>query len=134
MDTFLRKTDILVSLLPLTPDTHGILNRDVFAKLNRNSPLGSPVLINAGRGGLQNEAAILACLDDGTLGAASLDVFVQEPQPADSRIRTHPKVEQTPHNAADTDADAKTTYVAEQIARVEAGGTLENVVDRNKGY
>ncbi len=134
MDAFLRRTDILVCLLPLTPDTHGILNRDVFAKLNRNSPLGSPVLINAGRGGLQNEADLLACLDDGTLGAASLDVFVQEPQPADSRFWTHPKVVLTPHNAADTDADAISAYVAEQIARFEAGEALENVVDRGRGY
>jgi glyoxylate/hydroxypyruvate reductase A len=134
MDAFLRETDILVSLLPLTPDTHGILNREVFTKLNRTSPLGAPVLINAGRGGLQNEADILACLDDGTLGAASLDVFVQEPQPADSRFWTHPKVVLTPHNAADTDADAISAYVAEQIARFEAGGTLENVVDRARGY
>lgn len=134
MDAFLRKTDILVSLLPLTPDTHGILNRDVFTKLNRNGPLGAPVLINAGRGGLQNEADILACLDDGTLGAASLDVFVQEPQPANSRFWTHPRVVLTPHNAADTDADAISAYVAEQIARFEAGGALENVVDRARGY
>jgi glyoxylate/hydroxypyruvate reductase A len=134
MDAFLRKTDILVSLLPLTPDTHGILNRDVFAKLNRTSPLGAPVLINAGRGGLQNEADILACLDDGTLGAVSLDVFVQEPQPSDSRFWTHPKVVLTPHNAADTDAEAISAYVAEQIARFEAGGELENVVDRVRGY
>ena len=134
MDAFLRKTDILVSLLPLTPDTNGILNREVFTKLNRTSPLGAPVLINAGRGGLQNEADILACLDDGTLGAASLDVFVQEPQPADSRFWTHPKVVLTPHNAADTDADAISAYVAEQIARFEAGGALENVVDRVRGY
>lgn len=134
MDAFLRKTDILVSLLPLTPETHGILNRDVFTKLNRASPLGAPVLINAGRGGLQNEADILACLDDGTLGAASLDVFVQEPQPADSRFWTHPKVLLTPHNAADTDADAISAYIAEQIARFEAGGALENVVDRGRGY
>jgi glyoxylate/hydroxypyruvate reductase A len=134
MDAFLRKTDILVSLLPLTPDTRGILNRDVFTKLNRTSPLGAPVLINAGRGGLQNEADILACLDDGTLGAASLDVFVQEPQPADSRFWTHPKVLLTPHNAADTDADAISAYVAEQIARFEAGDPLENVVDRARGY
>ncbi|AWM03357.1 2-hydroxyacid dehydrogenase [Bradyrhizobium amphicarpaeae] len=134
MDTFLRKTDILVSLLPLTPETHGILNRDVFTRLNRSSPLGAPVLINAGRGGLQNEADILACLDDGTLGAASLDVFVQEPQPDDSRFWTHPKVVLTPHNAADTDADAISAYVAEQIARFEAGGALENVVDRARGY
>ena len=134
MDVFLRKTDILVSLLPLTPDTHGILKREVFTKLNRTSPLGAPVLINAGRGALQNEADILACLDDGTLGAASLDVFVQEPQPADSRFWTHPKVVLTPHNAADTDADAISAYVAEQIARFEAGGALENVVDRGRGY
>ncbi|MBR0850104.1 glyoxylate/hydroxypyruvate reductase A [Bradyrhizobium diazoefficiens] len=133
-DAFLRATDILVCLLPLTPETQRILNRDVFAKLNRNSPLGAPVLINAGRGGLQNEADILACLDDGTLGAASLDVFVQEPVPPDSAFWTHPKVVLTPHNAADTDADAISAYVAEQIARFEAGGGLENVVDRARGY
>ncbi|MDA9526315.1 2-hydroxyacid dehydrogenase [Bradyrhizobium sp. CCBAU 11434] len=134
MVAFLRKTDILVSLLPLTPDTHGILNREAFTKLNRTSPLGAPVLINAGRGGLQNEADILSCLDDGTLGAASLDVFVREPQPADSRFWTHPKVVLTPHNAADTDADAISAYVAEQIERFEAGEALENVVDRRRGY
>src|SRR5712671_1083025 len=73
LDAFLRQTDIQVCLLPLTPDTRHILNRDLLAKLNRSSPLGAPVLINAGRGGLQDEADILACLDDGTLGAASLD-------------------------------------------------------------
>ncbi len=134
MDAFLRKTDILVCLLPLTPDTQGILDRDVFARLNRNGPLGAPVLINAGRGGLQNEDDILACLDDGTLGAASLDVFVQEPLPADSRFWTHPQVVLTPHNAADTDADEISKYVAAQIARFEAGGALENVVDRARGY
>ncbi|MCP3473697.1 glyoxylate/hydroxypyruvate reductase A [Bradyrhizobium sp. CCGUVB1N3] len=134
MDAFLRATDILVCLLPLTPQTHGILNREVFAKLNRNSPLGAPVLINAGRGGLQNEDDILASLDDGTLGAASLDVFVEEPLPASSRLWSHPKVLVTPHNAADTDADAISAYVAGQIARFEAGAALENVVDRARGY
>src|SRR6266702_3112646 len=134
LDAFLERADILVCLLPLTVDTRHILNRGLFAKLNRNSPLGAPVVINAGRGGLQNEADILACLDDGTLGAVSLDVFVQEPQPADSRFWTHPKVLLTPHNAADTDADAISAYVAEQIARFEEGGTLENVVDRARGY
>jgi glyoxylate/hydroxypyruvate reductase len=134
LDAFLRRTDILVSLLPLTPDTRGILNRDLFAKLNRKSPLGAPVLINAGRGGLQNEADILACLDDGTLGAASLDVFVQEPLPADSPFWPHPRVVLTPHNAADTDADEISKYVAQQITNFEAGGALENVVDRKRGY
>jgi glyoxylate/hydroxypyruvate reductase A len=134
LDAFLQRTDILVSLLPLTPDTRHILNRDVFTKLNRKSPLGAPVMINAGRGGLQNEADILSCLDDGTLGAVSLDVFGQEPLPADSRFWTHPKVVLTPHNAADTDADAISRYVGAQIARFEQGGALENVVDRKRGY
>lgn len=134
LDAFLRRTDILVSLLPLTPDTRHILNRGVFAKLNRTSPLGAPVLINAGRGGLQNEADILACLNDGTLGAVSLDVFGQEPLPVDSAFWTHPKVMLTPHNAADTDADAISRYVAAQITRYEAGGTLDNTVDRGRGY
>jgi glyoxylate/hydroxypyruvate reductase A len=131
---FLQRTDILVCLLPLTSDTRHILDRRLFAQLNRNSPIGAPVLINAGRGGLQNEADILQCLDDGTLGAASLDVFANEPLPADSPFWTHPKVILTPHNAADTDPDAISRYVADQIERFEAGGRLENVVDPARGY
>ena len=134
LGAFLERTDILVCLLPLTVDTRHILKRGLFAKLNRNSPLGAPVLINAGRGGLQNEADILACLDDGTLGAASLDVFTDEPLPADSPFWTHPKVVLTPHNAADTDPDEISKYVARQIERCEAGGALENVVDPARGY
>ena len=133
-DAFLRRTDILVCLLPLTPDTRHMLDRDLFRSLNRDSPMGAPVLINAGRGGLQNEADILACLDDGTLGAASLDVFVDEPLPAVSRFWTHPRVVLTPHNAADTDPDAISRYVAAQIERFEAGGRLDNVVDPARGY
>jgi glyoxylate/hydroxypyruvate reductase A len=134
LDAFLQRTDILVCLLPLTPETRGILNRGLFAKLNRNSPLGAPVLINAGRGGLQNEADILQCLDDGALGAVSLDVFASEPLPADSPFWTHAKVVLTPHNAADTDPDEISKYVARQIERFEAGGALENVVDPARGY
>src|SRR6266702_3933112 len=134
LGTFLQATNIRVCLLPLTPDTRHILNRDLFARLNRSSPLGAPVLINAGRGGLQNEADILQCLDDGTLGAASLDVYQTEPLPVDSPFWSHPKVVLTPHNAADTDADEISKYVARQIERFEAGGTLENVVDRRRGY
>jgi glyoxylate/hydroxypyruvate reductase A len=134
LDDFLARTDILVCLLPLTPETRRILNRRVFVTLNRSSPMGAPVLINAGRGGLQNEPDILQCLDDGTLGAASLDVFAQEPLPAESAFWTHPKVVLTPHNAADTDPDEISKYVARQIERFEAGGALENVVDPARGY
>ncbi|MGC1554006.1 MAG: glyoxylate/hydroxypyruvate reductase A [Bradyrhizobium sp.] len=134
LDAFLRCTDILVCLLPLTSDTRHILNRGLFAKLNRSNPMGAPVLINAGRGGLQNEADILSCLDDGTLGAVSLDVYATEPLPLDSPFWTHPKVVLTPHNAADTDPDEISKYVARQIDRFESGETLENLVDPARGY
>jgi glyoxylate/hydroxypyruvate reductase len=134
LDAFLHRTDILVCLLPLTPGTQHILNSDLFAKLNRSSPMGAPVVINAGRGGLQNEADILACLDDGTLGAVSLDVYATEPLPPDSPFWSHPKVVLTPHNAADTDPDEISRYVARQIAGFEAGERLENVVDPARGY
>jgi glyoxylate/hydroxypyruvate reductase A len=134
LERFLRRTDILVCMLPLTAETRHILNRDLFSKLRRSGPIGAPVLINAGRGGLQNETDLLACLDDGSLGAASLDVFVEEPLPAKSPFWSHPKVVLTPHNAADTDPDEISKYVARQIARFEAGGVLENVVDRTRGY
>ncbi|MEH2509560.1 glyoxylate/hydroxypyruvate reductase A [Nitrobacteraceae bacterium AZCC 1564] len=131
---FLARTNILVCLLPLTPDTRYILNRSVFSQLDRNSPLGAPVLINAGRGGLQNEADILACLDDGTLGAVSLDVFETEPLPAQSPFWSHPKVILSPHNAADTDPTEISAYVARQIEQFEAGRPLDNVVDLKRGY
>jgi glyoxylate/hydroxypyruvate reductase A len=134
LEPFLRQTDILVCLLPLTAETRHVLNRGLFAKLHRDSPMGAPVLINAGRGDLQNEADILQCLDDGTLGAASLDVYATEPLPTDSPFWSHPKVVLTPHNAADTDADEISKYVARQIERFEAGGALENIVDRGRGY
>ncbi|MGB3448091.1 MAG: glyoxylate/hydroxypyruvate reductase A [Xanthobacteraceae bacterium] len=131
---FLAKTHILVCLLPLTAATRHILDRRLFEGLARNSPLGGPVLINAGRGGLQVEADILSCLDDGTLLAATLDVFATEPLPADSPLWSHPRVVITPHNAADTDPDAISAYVADQIARFEAGAPLRNVVNVARGY
>jgi glyoxylate/hydroxypyruvate reductase len=134
LKTFLRRTDILACLLPLTPDTRHVLDRKLFTQLNRSSPLGAPIMINAGRGGLQKEEDILACLDDGTLGGVSLDVYETEPLPKDSPFWTHPKVVLTPHNAADTDPDEISKYVARQIEIFEAGGALENAVDRKRGY
>jgi len=131
---FLARTDILVCLLPLTPATKGILNRRTFALLARAGVLGGPIVINAGRGGLQVESDLLAALDDDTLAAATLDVFETEPLPVDSPLWSHPKVTVTPHNAADTDPDAISLYVAAQIARHERGEPLQNVVDRRLGY
>jgi glyoxylate/hydroxypyruvate reductase A len=131
---FLARTDILVCLLPLTPATRGILNRRTFSLLARDGALGGPVVINAGRGGLQVASDLLTALDDGTLVAATLDVFEPEPLPAESPFWSHPKVTLSPHNAADTDPDAISIYVVEQIARHERGEPLENVVDRRLGY
>lgn len=134
LTTFLRRTDILVALLPLTPDTRGILSRRLFAGLARDGVLGKPVVINAGRGGLQVEADIVAALDDGTLGGATLDVFETEPLPRESPLWAHPLVTVTPHNAADSDPEAISSYVATQILDHEAGKPLRNIVDRSKGY
>jgi glyoxylate/hydroxypyruvate reductase A len=134
LGAFLARTDVLVCLLPLTPQTRGILNRKCFSRLARDGKLGGPVIINAGRGGLQVEDDILAALDDGTLAAATLDVFAAEPLPPDSAFWSHPKMTLSPHNAADTDPDAISVYVADQVARFERGEVLANVVDRTVGY
>ncbi|MFO0993560.1 MAG: glyoxylate/hydroxypyruvate reductase A [Hyphomicrobiales bacterium] len=133
-DAFLHRTDILVSLLPHTPATNGIINRETIRKLSRKGPFGAPILINAGRGKQQVEADVLAALDSGELHAATLDVFVTEPLPPESPFWTHPKVTVTPHCAADSDPETISAYVLRQIRRHEAGQPLENLVDRARGY
>jgi glyoxylate/hydroxypyruvate reductase len=134
MDEFLARTDILVSLLPATTETDGIINRAFIRKLSRKGPFGAPVLINAGRGRQQVEEDIVAALDAGELHAASLDVFRNEPLPQESPFWSHPKVTLTPHNAADSEPAAICKYVAGEIARFERGEPLQNLVDRGRGY
>lgn len=134
LDAMLAETDIAVCLLPLTPETRGLLDMKLFRKLRRDGPLGGPVVINAGRGGQQVERDILAALEDGTLKAVSLDVFETEPLPAESPFWDHPKVLMTPHVAADSEPEALSRYVLEQIARHQRGEPLQNVVDRSRGY
>lgn len=134
MAPFLARTDILVSLLPLTPETRGTINATLLAGLAQDGRLGGPFLVNAGRGGLQVEADILAALDAGTLKGATLDVFETEPLPAESRLWTHPAVTVTPHNAAMSEPEAVATLISAQIRRLEAGEPLEHVVDPARGY
>jgi glyoxylate/hydroxypyruvate reductase len=134
LDAFLARTEILICLLPLTEATRGILNRSVFAKLKRDCAAGGAFLINAGRGGLQIDADILAALDDGTLAGATVDVFPQEPLPPDSPFWSHPKVTVTPHNAGDILPAFLAADVMQQIARLEHGEQLLNLVDRKRGY
>ncbi len=134
LDPFLRCTDILVVLLPLTAETRGILDAGLFGRLAKDGPLGGGVLINAGRGGLQVEADILAALHRGDLVGASLDVFETEPLPEASPLWADERLILTPHVAAESDAVAITRYVADQIAAHERGEPLRNVVDRSRGY
>ena len=133
-DAFLARTDILVSLLPTTVETEGIINRTTIAKLSRKGPFGAPIVINAGRGRQQVAEDILAALDAGELHAATLDVFTEEPLPPDSPIWNHPRVTVTPHCAADSDPETICAYMVRQIERHQRGEPLLNLVDRTRGY
>ena len=126
---FLAQTEILVCLLPLTPDTRGILNAENFSRLPRGA-----VVINAARGGHLVESDLLAALDKGEIAAATLDVFETEPLPADHPFWMHPSVTVTPHVAAATHARSAAASVATQIDRFERGLPLEHVVDLRRGY
>lgn len=126
---FLARSEILVCLLPLTPDTETILNADLFAKL----PTGAS-LINAARGGHQVEDDILTALDSGRLSEVTLDVFRTEPLPAGHPFWDHPKVTITPHNASVTDPDSAARQVVENIHRFRRGEALPNIVDPKAGY
>ncbi|MGL5362811.1 MAG: 2-hydroxyacid dehydrogenase [Bosea sp. (in: a-proteobacteria)] len=134
LDLFLARTDILVCLMPLTPDTQGFINASLLSKLAQNGRTGGPYLINAARGGLQVEGDILAALNSGLLKGATLDVFEPEPLVAGSPFWSHPLVTVTPHNAANSEPEACAALVARQIRALEAGGELEHVVDRTLGY
>lgn len=134
LDAFLGATDILVNLLPLTTETEGILNRDTFGKLRRGPLDGGPVVVNAGRGKHQREADLVAALTDGTLGAASLDVFEIEPLPPNSPLWALDNCYITPHIAAVSNERTGVAYFARIIRDHEAGKPLINVVDRARGY
>ncbi|MDQ0455412.1 2-hydroxyacid dehydrogenase [Rhizobium paknamense] len=134
LDAFLGKTDILVGLLPLTSETRGLYDSSLFSRLRQGGALSKPVFLNAGRGGSQVEADVIAALQKGVLGAASLDVFEKEPLAADSPLWAMENVVITPHAAAASDIRALFRHVEQQIARYEAGEALEHVVDRWAGY
>jgi glyoxylate/hydroxypyruvate reductase A len=111
-----------------------VLNLSLLRRLKRDGAAGGAYLINAGRGALQVDADIVAALDEGSLAAATLDVFPTEPLPLASPLWTHPKVTITPHNAAASDPRALVANVLRQLERFEAGLPLEQVLDRATGY
>ena len=134
LDALLARSDMLICLLPLTPATRGILDARLFAKLAQGGRLGAPILINAGRGGLQVEADIVAALDAGILKAATLDVFEVEPLAKATPLWRHPRVTVTPHNAALSAPTAVVAAIARQIEALERGEALSHRIDRSRGY
>ncbi len=129
LDTFLQRTDILVCMLPLTPETTGILDRQHLTRLPRGA-----YVINAARGQHVVEEDLLAVLDSGHIAGAALDVFHKEPLPADHPFWAHPKVTVTPHIASLTNPDTGARAIADNIALCESGRIPKNVVDFSRGY
>jgi glyoxylate/hydroxypyruvate reductase A len=126
---FLAGCDVLVCLLPLTPATQGILDREVFAAL----PTGA-ALINVGRGPHLVGADLLAALDSGQLSRAILDVTEPEPLPPEHPFWTHPRVFVTPHVASMTQPETAAPILLENIRRHQRGEPLAHVIDRCRGY
>lgn len=125
----LSGADIIVLLLPLTAETENLLDAEKLGWLRPGA-----VVINPGRGGLIDDDALLAALDQGRVGHATLDVFRTEPLPADHPFWAHPKVTVTPHIAAETRPDTAAEVIAENIRRGETGEPFLHRVDRGLGY
>ncbi|MBM2324009.1 MULTISPECIES: 2-hydroxyacid dehydrogenase [Marivita] len=123
------QSDILINILPLTGDTHDILNADLFAAM----PSGA-ALIHLGRGPHLVEADLLEALDKGQIGGASLDVFRQEPLPSDHPFWTHPRIVITPHEASVTSPQAVTDALVRSIRELDAGERPTATVDKTTGY
>ncbi|MCB1363981.1 MAG: glyoxylate/hydroxypyruvate reductase A [Rhodobacteraceae bacterium] len=125
----LGRAEILVLLLPDTPATQNTLNAATLALM----PQGAAV-INPGRGTLIDDKALLAALDSGRIGHATLDVFRTEPLPPDHRYWSHPSVTVTPHIASETRPGTSSEVIAENVRRGESGEPFLHLVDRRNGY
>ncbi|MGQ0609828.1 MAG: 2-hydroxyacid dehydrogenase [Paracoccaceae bacterium] len=121
--------DFVVTLLPRTPQTENTLNARSLAWTKPGA-----VVLNPGRGALIDDAALLAALDSGQIGAATLDVFRTEPLPPDHPFWAHPRITVSPHIAADTRPDTAAGVIAENIRRGQAGEPFLHLVDRARGY
>ena len=126
---FLAASRVLVNLLPLTPDTQDILNRDTLSRLQ---PGG--YVINVARGAHLVDEDLLALLDEGHLAGATLDVFRTEPLPAGHPFWTHPGMTVTPHTSARTLRDESIAQIAGKIRALEQGEPIAGIVDPVRGY
>lgn len=129
LNAFLERSEILVNLLPHTSRTHQLLNRDTLNKL----PEGS-FFINAGRGDTVIENDLIACLENGHIQAAALDVFESEPLSEDHPFWTMPNVKVTPHIASVTDPNSAAQIIAEALRAWDDGEIPDNLVDIVQGY
>jgi glyoxylate/hydroxypyruvate reductase A len=129
LKTALTGAEIVVLLLPKTAETENILNAASLAW-----PARGAAILNPGRGHLIDDAALLAALDSGAIGHATLDVFRIEPLPADHAFWAHPRVTVTPHVAAETRPNSAARVVVDNIRRGETGLSFVHLVDRARGY
>lgn len=129
LNAFLRPLDAVINVLPLTAQTRGILARPLLEQL----PDGAG-LINCGRGEHMIAEDILQALDSGRLAGAVLDVFPEEPLPADDRLWRHPQVVVTPHMASTAPPVVVARQLMENIVRQQSGRPLKNEVQKEAGY
>jgi len=129
LNAFLGQCQILAAVLPQTPETVNLMDKEFFAQL----PQGAWV-INVARGTLLVEEDLIAALDSGHLAGAVLDVFRTEPLPADHPFWRHPKITVTPHVAGITDPRMALAYVETCVRRNEAAQPLDDIVDVARGY
>jgi len=126
---FLKQTQILVCLLPVTPNTQGVLNIQLFKKLQPNA-----YLVNVARGEHLVEKDLISAIDQGFIKGASLDVFQEEPLPESHPFWNHKDIQITPHIASMTDPESVAKQLLDNYKRMKDGESLINEVNRNKGY
>ena len=129
LDAFLARSEILVCMLPLTPETDGLLDAARFAALPRGA-----AFINVARGAVVEEAALLAALRSGQLGEATLDVFATEPLPPGHPFWSMDNVLITPHVASIAPPETAATEIVADIRRLRAGAKVAHAVDVRRGY